>query len=28
MPAFDGMSTVDGKLYISLKDGTVTCLGQ
>ena len=27
MPAFDGMSTADGKLYISLKDGTVRCFG-
>jgi outer membrane protein assembly factor BamB len=28
MPAFDGMSTAGGKLYISLKDGTVTCFGK
>ena len=28
MPAFDGMSAAGGKLYISLKDGTVTCFGR
>ncbi len=28
MPAFDGMSTAGGKLYISLQDGTVTCFGK
>ena len=28
MPAFDGMSTAGGNLYISLKDGTVTCFGK
>jgi len=28
MPAFDGMSTAGGKLYISLKDGTVNCFGK
>ena len=28
MPAFDGMSTADGSLYISLKDGRVTCFGK
>jgi len=28
MPAFDGMSTAGGRLYISLKDGTVTCFGR
>lgn len=28
MPAFDGMSTADGKLFVSLEDGTVTCFGE
>jgi outer membrane protein assembly factor BamB len=28
MPAFDGMSTANGKLYISLQDGTVACFGR
>ena len=28
LPAFDGMSAAGGKLYISLKDGTVTCFGE
>ena len=28
MPAFDGMSAAGGRLYISLKDGTVTCFGE
>jgi outer membrane protein assembly factor BamB len=28
MPAFDGMSTANGNLYLSLKDGTVTSFGK
>jgi len=28
MPVFDGMAAADGKLYLSLKDGTVVCLGK
>ncbi len=28
MPTFDGMSTANGNLYLSLKDGTVTCFGE
>jgi hypothetical protein len=28
MPVFDGMSTAAGKLFISLKDGTVECWGE
>jgi hypothetical protein len=28
MPVFDGLSAAGGDLYISLKDGTVACLGQ
>jgi hypothetical protein len=27
MPVFDGMSTAKGKVYLSLKDGTVECWG-
>jgi hypothetical protein len=28
MPVFDGMSTAAGKLFISLKNGTVECYGE
>ncbi|MGD0090566.1 MAG: PQQ-binding-like beta-propeller repeat protein, partial [Planctomycetota bacterium] len=28
MPVFDGMSVANGRLYISLKDGTVECWGE
>ena len=28
MPVFDGMSTAAGKVFISLKDGTVECWGE
>ncbi|NQU23644.1 MAG: PQQ-binding-like beta-propeller repeat protein [Candidatus Nealsonbacteria bacterium] len=28
MPTFDGMSAADGRLFISLKDGTVQCWGE
>jgi len=28
MPIFDGMSAANGRLYISLKDGTVECWGE
>jgi len=27
LPSFDGMATAGGRIYISLKDGTVTCFG-
>jgi len=27
VPVFDGMIAADGRLYVSLVDGTVTCLG-
>ena len=27
-PVFDGMAAAYGKLYIALKNGTVTCLGE
>jgi hypothetical protein len=27
MPVFDGLSAAGGKLYVSLKDGSVVCLG-
>jgi len=28
MPAFDGMSAAGGKIYLSLKDGSVACFGK
>ena len=28
MPVFDGLSAAEGRLYLSLKDGTLVCLGQ
>jgi len=28
MPVFDGMSAANGRLYVSLKDGTVECWGE
>ena len=27
-PVFDGMSLADGKLFMSLKDGTVACYAE
>jgi len=27
MPTWDGMSAADGKLFVSLRNGTVVCLG-
>ena len=27
VPVFDGMASAGGRLYLSLKDGTVICLG-
>jgi hypothetical protein len=26
-PVFDGMASADGRLYVALSDGTVSCLG-
>ena len=28
LPVFDGMSPADGKLYLSLQDGSVVCIGK
>jgi hypothetical protein len=28
LPVFDGMSAADGKLYLSLMNGNVVCMGQ
>ena len=28
LPAFDGMSVTGGRLYVSLADGRILCLGQ
>jgi hypothetical protein len=27
-PVFDGLASVEGRLYVALSDGTVTCLGE